>query len=210
MTQILNSRKGLTFRPGKQKRLCICSPVTDFLYSQIRTPFIITLRAARSTAFNIAAFCCLAAKVVGAKTVTEMTKISESLNRVFFVCFDTSYEAMARFPTLVGPPQFSTASEVATIDFLRRQLAFPIPRENAWSSRAENTDVGAEFILMEIAPGCLFSAVWKALSKPNLLGLSGSLNASSWISLSPIMAACTTRTMYCFTSCPDVAQRASS
>ena len=93
-----------------------------------------------------------------------MTKISESLNRVFFVRFDTGYEAIARFPTpLAGPPHFSTASEVATIDFLRRQLAFPIPRVLAWSSRAESTDVGAEFILMEIAPGCLLSAVWEGL-----------------------------------------------
>ena len=96
-----------------------------------------------------------------------MTKINESLNRVFFVCFDTGYEAIARFPTpLAEPPHFSTASEIATIDFLRRQLAFPIPCVLAWSSRAESTDVGAEFILMEIAPGCLLSAVWKALSKP--------------------------------------------
>ena len=94
----------------------------------------------------------------------EMTKINESLNRVFFVCFDAGYEAIARFPIpLVGPPHFSTASEVATIDFLRRQLAFPIPRVLAWSSRAKSTDVGAEFILMEIAPGCLLSAVWEGL-----------------------------------------------
>ena len=94
-----------------------------------------------------------------------MVKINESLNRVFLVRFNTGYEAIARFPTpLAGPPHFSTASEVATIDFLRRQLAFPIPRVLKWSSRAESTDVGAEFILMEKAAGCLLSDVWEDLT----------------------------------------------
>ncbi|KAL4071198.1 hypothetical protein V8B97DRAFT_2047223 [Scleroderma yunnanense] len=121
---------------------------------------------ARSVTFNIAAFCRLAAEAAGAKDVTDMVKINESLNRVFLVRFDTGYEAIARFPTsLAGPPHLATASEVATIDFLRRQLAFPIPRVLTWSSRAESTDVGAEFILMEKAPGCLLSDVWEDLPR---------------------------------------------
>ncbi|KAH7914064.1 hypothetical protein BJ138DRAFT_1144560 [Hygrophoropsis aurantiaca] len=121
-------------------------------------------RAARSVTFNVPAFCRAAAEAVGAKAVIDMVKINESLNRVFLVRFDTGREAIARFPTpLAGPPHFTTASEVATMDFLRRQLAFPIPRVLAWSSRAETTDVGAEFILMEKAPGCLLSGVWKGV-----------------------------------------------
>ncbi|KAF9232906.1 hypothetical protein BU15DRAFT_90536 [Melanogaster broomeanus] len=95
-----------------------------------------------------------------------MIKINESLNRVFLLRFDTGREAIARFPTsLAGPPHFATASEVATIDFLRRRLAFPIPRVLAWSSRAQSTDVGAEFILMEKASGCLLSDLWGSLSR---------------------------------------------
>jgi len=121
---------------------------------------------ARSVTFNIAAFCRLAAEAAGAKAVTDMVKINESLNRVFLVRFDTGYEAIAKFPTsLAGPPHFATASEVATIDFLRRQLAFPIPRVLTWSSRAESTDVGAEFILMEKAPGCLLSDIWEDIPR---------------------------------------------
>lgn len=123
-------------------------------------------RKARSVTFNIAAFCRIAAEAAGAKAVTDMVKISESLNRVFLVRFDTGYEAIAKFPTsLAGPPHFATASEVATIDFLRGQLAFPIPRVLAWSSRAESTDVGAEFILMEKAPGRLLSHVWEEIPR---------------------------------------------
>ncbi|KAI6116150.1 hypothetical protein F5141DRAFT_1101459 [Pisolithus sp. B1] len=121
-------------------------------------------RDARSVAFDIVAFCRLAAEAVDAKAVTDMIKIGESLNRVFLVRFDTGVEAIARFPTsLAGPPHFTTASEVATIDFLRCQLGFSIPRVLAWSSRAKGTDVGAEFILMEKAPGLLLSDVLEDL-----------------------------------------------
>ncbi|KAH7930175.1 hypothetical protein BV22DRAFT_1028686 [Leucogyrophana mollusca] len=95
-----------------------------------------------------------------------MVKINESMNRVFLLRFDSGREAIARFPTsLAGPSHFTTASEVATIDFLRRRLGFPIPPVLAWSSRAEGTDVGAEFILMEKASGCLLSDVWGNLPR---------------------------------------------
>ncbi|KIJ60544.1 hypothetical protein HYDPIDRAFT_98464, partial [Hydnomerulius pinastri MD-312] len=45
------------------------------------------------------------------------------------------------------------------------RLALPIPRVLAWSSRAESTEVGAEFILMEKASGCLLSDVWSGLPR---------------------------------------------
>ncbi|KAH7913932.1 hypothetical protein BJ138DRAFT_1144782 [Hygrophoropsis aurantiaca] len=123
-------------------------------------------RAARSVTFNVPAFCRTAAEAVGANAVVDMVKINESINRVFLLRFDTGREAIARFPTpLAGPPHFTTASEVATMDFLRRRLEFPIPRVLAWSSRAESTDVGAEFILMERASGSLLSDVWKGVPK---------------------------------------------
>ncbi|KIJ14019.1 hypothetical protein PAXINDRAFT_79920 [Paxillus involutus ATCC 200175] len=94
-----------------------------------------------------------------------MIKLNESINRVF-LRFDSGHEAIARFPTpLAGPPHFTTASEVATIDFLRRRQGFSIPPVLAWSSRAEGTDVGAEFILMEKASGCLLSDVWGDLPR---------------------------------------------
>ncbi|KAF9243407.1 kinase-like domain-containing protein [Melanogaster broomeanus] len=95
-----------------------------------------------------------------------MVKINESLNRVFLLRFDTGREAIARFPTsLAGPPHFATASEVATIDFLRRRLAFPIPRVLAWSSRVDSTEVGAEFMLMEKASGSRLADAWLDISR---------------------------------------------
>lgn len=147
----------------KRRRVLKFQPDLDSIYHYTSGHWLCNdqeHRDARSVTFNVAAFCRLAAKAVGAKAVTDMIKINESLNRVFLVRFDTGHEAIARFPTsLAGPPHFTTASEVATIDFLRRQLGFSIPRVLAWSSHAEGTDVGAEFILMEKAPGLLLSDI---------------------------------------------------
>ena len=62
----------------------------------------------RLVTFNIPVFCCLAAEAVSAKAVMDMVKINKSLNRVFLVHFNTSYKAIAIFPTpLTRPPHFS-------------------------------------------------------------------------------------------------------
>ncbi|KAH7920772.1 hypothetical protein BV22DRAFT_995377, partial [Leucogyrophana mollusca] len=63
-------------------------------------------------------------------------------NRVFLLRCDCGRKAIARFPiSIAGRPHFTTASEVATIDFPPRQLGFPNLPVLAWSSRAEGTDV---------------------------------------------------------------------
>lgn len=109
---------------------------------------------ARKTPFNVEAFCRAACTATGAGAVTHISKISESFNRVFLVKFDNGSEAIARFPTqLAGPPHYATASEVATMEFLRRRIGIPVPRVLAWNSSASTHEVSAEFILMEKAPG---------------------------------------------------------
>ena len=82
-----------------------------------------------------------------------MEKIAESLNRVFLVTFQNGQQVIVRIPTPIsGPSHFSTASEVATMDFLRR-LGIPVPIVLAWSSRAQSTEVESEFIIMEKVDG---------------------------------------------------------
>ncbi|PYH75335.1 hypothetical protein BO82DRAFT_411202, partial [Aspergillus uvarum CBS 121591] len=61
-----------------------------------------------------------------------------------------------------GKAHFTTASEVATMDFLRNVLKIPIPHVLAWSSTSKN-DVGAEYILMENVPGVPLSKLWDQL-----------------------------------------------
>jgi len=50
---------------------------------------------------------------------------------------------------MAGPPHLVTASEVATLDFVRNVVSIPAPKVLAWSSRAESTPVGAEFMILE-------------------------------------------------------------
>ena len=98
-----------------------------------------------------------------------MEKMAESLNRVFLVTFQNGQQVIARIPTPIsGPSHFSTASEVATMDFLRR-LGIPVPKVLAWSSRAQSTEVEAEFIIMEKADGLPLIKIWETVDRADLV-----------------------------------------
>ncbi|KAE8151558.1 phosphotransferase enzyme family protein [Aspergillus avenaceus] len=62
-----------------------------------------------------------------------------------------------------GLPFLTTASEVATMDFVRTVAGIPAPKVYAWSAHANNT-VGAEYIIMEKAEGVLLSTRWPSMS----------------------------------------------
>lgn len=53
-----------------------------------------------------------------------------------------------------------TASEVATMDYVRNYLGVPVPKVLAWSSKASENGIGAEYIIMETAKGVQASNVW--------------------------------------------------
>lgn len=53
-----------------------------------------------------------------------------------------------------GPVVLTTASEIATMDFLREILQVPVPKVLAWNATVNFANrVGAEYIIMEHAPG---------------------------------------------------------
>lgn len=73
-------------------------------------------------------------------------------------------EVIARIPTpIAGPPYYTTASEVATIDFLRDILKLPVPRILSYSISSDNP-IGAEYILMERVEGESLSSRWSSLT----------------------------------------------
>ena len=113
------------------------------------------------------------AAVEGAKSVWRMTKLPEgSYNKAFSMTLDNRQEVIARLPTPhAGPAHLVTASEVATMEFARRRLGLPVPRVLSWSSAQTSTAVGAEFIIMEKAPGIEVSKVWPELSEKHRLRL---------------------------------------
>ena len=72
-----------------------------------------------------------------------------SYNKLFTLNFDDGEEAIACIPTALAGDPFTTASEVATLEFVREVLGIRAPRVFAWSADATANPVGTEYIIME-------------------------------------------------------------
>jgi aminoglycoside phosphotransferase (APT) family kinase protein len=83
---------------------------------------------------------------------------------VFLLRAKNGREVIARIPTpIAGPPHYTTASEVATMNFLRAVLKLPVPEVLAYSTSSDNP-VGAAYILMERVKGESLSSRWLSLT----------------------------------------------
>ncbi|OJD27490.1 hypothetical protein ACJ73_01103 [Blastomyces percursus] len=126
----------------------------------------------RFTPFNVLELQHIAARSVGANKCVAMTKLAEgSFNRTFRLTMDNGSAAIARIShPIAGPKYYTTASEVATMDFIsfspstvaRTVLRIPVPHVHAWSAHVDNP-VGAEYIIMEEASGTKLEDVWDKL-----------------------------------------------
>lgn len=83
----------------------------------------------RFLAFNVQELQRIAAESVGAQSCVSITKLAEGgYNKVFRLVMDNGSVAIARIPNPnAGPAHRTTASEVATMDFVRFLLSL-IPR----------------------------------------------------------------------------------
>ncbi|PVH84672.1 hypothetical protein DL98DRAFT_651429 [Cadophora sp. DSE1049] len=97
----------------------------------------------------------------GARYCTRVLKCREGLNnKAYLLTMDNGSEVFAKLPNpIAGPAYYTTASEVATREFLRDALNIPTPRVIAWSADRNNL-VGAEYILEEKAPGKPLGSLW--------------------------------------------------
>ena len=96
----------------------------------------------------------------------HLTWSTGSHNKAFALNFDNGVEAIARLPTaLAGVPFFTTASEVATLEFVREVLGVRAPRVFAWSANASANPVGAEYIITEKMPGIESYHRWGHIAK---------------------------------------------
>lgn len=95
----------------------------------------------------------------------DIAKFAEGgFNKVFLLRAKNGREVVARIPTPVaGPPHYTTASEVATMDFLRDILKLPVPNVLAYSTSLDNP-IGTEYILMERVEGESLSSRWLSLT----------------------------------------------
>ncbi len=112
-------------------------------------------------------------------------KFPGSYNKAFRLTLDNSLNVIARIPCpLAGPSYMVTASEVATLEFAREVLRLPVPRVITWSgdrARSNKFGVGADFIIMEEAPGVAFTERWSNFQTANEVtpALNGLLHVES-------------------------------
>lgn len=111
---------------------------------------------------------------------TRVMKYREGqYNKAFLLTFDNGSEVVAKLPNPnAGPRRWTTASEVATIDYVsptfppqaampsakmecktRRTLDLPVPRVLSWSCDPSNP-VESEYIIMEKVKGTALANIW--------------------------------------------------
>ncbi|KAG7287097.1 hypothetical protein NEMBOFW57_006602 [Staphylotrichum longicolle] len=120
--------------------------------------------AQRTVRFKMDELARVAAATVGAFRCVHVEKCPDGLyNKAYIFRMDDGREVIGKVPNPnAGPPHYTTASEVATIEFMRTVLSTPTPKVLAWDSRAERNAVGAEYIIMEKAEG-VGAKVWETL-----------------------------------------------
>ncbi|KAJ6189838.1 phosphotransferase enzyme family protein [Penicillium mononematosum] len=102
---------------------------------------------------------------VGAAQCISIKKYPDGMfNKSFPMTIEDGQEVVAKVPNPnAGIPHFTTASEVATMDFARKIINSPAPHVYAWNSRAKSHPVGAEFIIMDKIEGVPLSEVWDTM-----------------------------------------------
>ncbi|KAI9148392.1 phosphotransferase enzyme family protein [Paramyrothecium foliicola] len=121
--------------------------------------------ALRTVKFDMNELARVAAASVGADKCVHVQKCPDGFhNKAYVLRMDNGREVVAKVPTPnAGLPHYVTASEVATMDYMRNMVSAPVPKVFAYNSRAESSPVGAEYIIMEKAPGIPLSQVWERL-----------------------------------------------
>ncbi|KAF2745051.1 hypothetical protein M011DRAFT_495809 [Sporormia fimetaria CBS 119925] len=122
----------------------------------------------RQIRFDMNKLAHVASESVDAARCAHIRKYADGMfNKAFLMTMDDGQEVVAKVPNPnAGIPHFTTASEVATINFARKVLDTPAPQVYAWNSHAKSHAVGAEFIVIEKVKGVPLSKVWEGMTMP--------------------------------------------
>ncbi|KAK2812216.1 hypothetical protein FQN50_001574 [Emmonsiellopsis sp. PD_5] len=125
----------------------------------------------RYVEFNVAALKEAVTQHTGHGKVVNLQKLSEGgFNRVFLARLEDNSQVIIKIPFDHSVPRtYATASEVATLAFLRSK-GIPVPKVYGWSSTANNP-VGVEYIVMETASGIGLDTKWFEMTKKQQLTL---------------------------------------
>jgi hypothetical protein len=120
---------------------------------------------ARYRRFDVPSLQQAACQAVGANKCISFKKIGEgNYNKPYRLEMEDGQKVIAKVPhPNAGPRILTTASEVATMEFVRTILNIPVPRVLAWSATDQNP-VQAEYIIMKEARGSQLHEIWQDLS----------------------------------------------
>lgn len=127
--------------------------------------------AERFVRFNVPELMRTAAMAIGRDRCVDIMKITEDdFNKIFLLTMNDEYEVIARIPTPIAEPaHYTTATEVATMNFLRTRLNISTPRVFAWASRVGGDNpVDAQYIIMKKMQGESRASRWLSLSTKEL------------------------------------------
>ncbi|KAH7381591.1 kinase-like domain-containing protein [Pyrenochaeta sp. MPI-SDFR-AT-0127] len=115
--------------------------------------------------FDIDRLCAIAASTGSQHSpVRTIEKMEGGFSRALLLSKDDGSEIVAKIPfSIAGPPKYTTASEVAVLQYLHTHTQVPVPKVLAWNADSLNP-VGAEYIMMEKAPGIQLFNVWADMS----------------------------------------------
>ncbi|KAF2235077.1 hypothetical protein EV356DRAFT_523458 [Viridothelium virens] len=119
---------------------------------------------ARYRRFDVAGLQRVACQAIGANRCNSLEKVGEgNYNKAYRLAMENGQRVIAKIPhPNAGPPAFTTASEVATMEFASTILSIPMPKVLAWSATDQNP-VDTEYIIMEEAKGSPLQEVWHDL-----------------------------------------------
>ncbi|KAK2744246.1 hypothetical protein FQN57_004331 [Myotisia sp. PD_48] len=134
--------------------------------------------ARRYTKFNIEQLCQLVSSAVtnGESRVCKIDKMEGGYHKALLMTLENGHEVVAKIPyPIAGPAKYSTASEVAIMQYIKTYPTIPVPTVLAWSSSSTNT-IGSEYIIMEKAPGVQIFEVWNKMTELDKLNFISNLN----------------------------------
>ncbi|BCS01189.1 phosphotransferase enzyme [Aspergillus luchuensis] len=144
-------------------RLCSRSISNESLFSYSSGRCLYNKQARlreRYVSFDISALAKAVAKHVDHGCLESIVKLREGgFNRVLLATMEDGFRAIIKIPYWISIPRtYATASEVATLAFLRSKK-IPVPEVYGWSSVTGNP-VGVEYIIMEHVAGVGADTRW--------------------------------------------------
>ncbi|RMZ78597.1 hypothetical protein DV738_g3734, partial [Chaetothyriales sp. CBS 135597] len=115
--------------------------------------------------FDVKALKHVVAKTAGLEGQSQRVKVkklAEGASNKVMTATVGQRRFIVKMPDPLVPRRLITASEVATLEFLRTELDLPVPRVLAWSDSDDNA-VGREYIILEEARGVDLKTAWPSL-----------------------------------------------